>query len=279
MPVVCRPEEPVPPQPRGAWPALPGARLLCLNSPLNPTGTAFTREDLLGICEAVLEENEGRARRGERPLFMLYDHIYWMLRFGGIPHVTPPELIPEMARYTLFVDGISKGFAATGLRVGWAVGPVDVISRMSAVLGHVGAWAPRAEQFATVGLLDDPEGIRRYEAFSSGSSSERLDLLHGGLQAMKAGGVPVDSIPPMGAIYLTARIHPFGRRAPGGGELRTNDDVRRWLLEAAGIAVVAFQAFGSTEDEGWFRLSVGAVSLAEVEAALPRLEAALRQLT
>jgi aspartate aminotransferase len=79
----------------------------------------------------------------------------------------------------------------------------------------------------------------------------------------------------MGAIYLTARIHPFGLRPPQGVELRTNDDVRRYVLEAAGIGIVPFQAFGSTADDGWFRLSVGAASVAEIEAALPRLEAAL----
>jgi aspartate aminotransferase len=278
VPVVCRPEHRFLPSREDLRPVLPGARLLCLNSPLNPTGTAFTREDLQGICEVVLEENEGRARRGERPLFLLYDHIYWMLRFGGLQHFTPPELIPEMARYTVFVDGISKGFAATGLRVGWAVGPVDVISRMSAVLGHVGAWAPRAEQVATVGLLDDPEAIRQFETVFQRELQARLDRLHAGLQAMKQRGLPVDSIPPMGAIYLTARIHPFGRRT-AAGELRTNDEIRRWLLEASGIGVVPFQAFGSTEDDGWFRLSVGAVSLADIDAALPRLETALRQLT
>jgi aspartate aminotransferase len=194
-------------------------------------------------------------------------------------HVTPPELLPEMARYTLFVDGISKGFAATGLRVGWGVGPVDLISRMSAVLGHVGAWAPRAEQIATVALLDDDAGLRDFLDPYKRALQERLGLLHRGLQAMKERGLPVDSIPPMGAIYLTARIHPFGRRTPEGTELRTNSQVRRYLLEAAGIGVVPFQAFGSTEDEGWFRLSVGAVSLADIEAALPRLEAALRRLT
>src|SRR4051794_25502082 len=277
VPVVCRPETRFLPTREDLVGVLPGARLLCLNSPLNPTGTAFTREALLGICEAVLEENEVRGRRGERPLYLMYDHIYWMLRFGGIPHVTPPELFPEMARYTLFVDGISKGFAATGLRVGWAVGPVDVISRMSAVLGHVGAWAPRAEQVATVGLLDDPEAIRQFEAVFQRELRARLDRLHAGLQAMKQKGLPVDSIPPMGAIYLTARIHPFGGRT-AAGELRTNEEIRRWLLEAAGIGVVPFQAFGSTEDDGWFRLSVGAVSLADIDAALPRLEAALRQL-
>ena len=58
--------------------------------------------------------------------------------------------------------GICKAFAATGLRVGWAVGPADVVARMSAILGHVGAWAPRAEQVATVGLLDDGAGIAKY---------------------------------------------------------------------------------------------------------------------
>jgi len=278
VPVICSPENRFLPTREDLASSLPGARVLCLNSPLNPAGTAFGRQALLEICEAVLEENEGRARRGERPLYVLYDHIYWMLCFGDTVHVTPPELLPEMARYTLFVDGISKGFAATGLRVGWGVGPVDIISRMSAVLGHVGAWAPRAEQVATVTLLDDAAGIRAYQEHFKRELQVRLDLLHHGLQAMKSRGLPVDSIPPMGAIYLTARLHPFGRRTPEGEEIRTNSQVRRYILEAASIGVVQFQAFGSTEDEGWFRLSVGAVSPAEIEAALPRLEEALLRL-
>jgi aspartate aminotransferase len=278
VPLVCGPESRFLPTREELLPLLPGARLLCLNSPLNPTGTAFERGTLLGICEAVLEENEARARRGERPLYVMYDQIYWMLCFGDTAHVTPPELLPEMARYTLFVDGISKAFAATGLRVGWGVGPVDVISRMSAVLGHVGAWAPRAEQVATAALLEDEAGIRRYQADFKRRLEVRLDLLHQGFQAMKSRGLPVESIPPMGAIYLTVRIHPFGRRTPAGTELRTNRDVRRYVLETAGIGVVPFGAFGSTVDEGWFRLSVGAVSEAEIEAALPRLEETLRRL-
>lgn len=278
VPVVCGPEDRFLPTREMLAPHLPGARLLCLTSPLNPAGTAFERGALLGICEAVLEENEARSARGERPLYVLYDQIYWMLRFGDTQHFTPPELLPEMARYTLFVDGISKAFAATGLRVGWGVGPADVMSRMSAVLGHIGAWAPRPEQAATVALLDDEEGNREFHAGFRKKLQERLDRLHEGLQALKARGLPVDSIPPMGAIYLTARLHPFGRRTPAGAELRTNEEVRRYILEAAGIGVVPFQAFGSTEDSGWFRMSAGAVSMAEIEAALPRLEEALRRL-
>jgi aspartate aminotransferase len=278
VPVVCGPEERFLPTRETLAGKLAGARLLVLNTPLNPTGTVIERDALLGICEAVLEENESRGGRGERPLYLLYDHIYWMLRFGDTEHFTPPELLPEMARYTLFVDGISKSLAATGLRLGWGVGPVDVISRMSALLGHVGAWAPRAEQIATAAMLDDPEGIRAFHGVYLRGLQMRLDRLHHGFQAMKEGGLPVDSIPPMGAIYLTARIHPFGRRTPSGDELRTNDDVRRYILDAAGVGVVPFQAFGSTEDEGWFRLSAGAVSPADIDAALPRLEEALRRL-
>lgn len=275
VPVPCRPEDRFLPTREALARVLSGARLLCLNSPLNPTGTAFRPEALAGICEEVLAENARREARGERPLYLLYDHIYWMLCFGGVEHVTPPELFPEMARYTVFVDGISKSFAATGLRVGWTAGPIDVMRPMSNVLGHVGAWAPRAEQVATVALLDDPEAIRRYHASFKRGVEARLDRLHRGFQQMKAEGLPADSIPPMGAIYLTARIHPFGRRTRDGEVLATNEGVRRFLLQEAGVAVVPFQAFGSPDEDGWFRLSVGAASEEEIAAALPRLAAAL----
>ena len=92
---------------------------------------------------------------------------------------------------------------------------------------------------------------------------------------MKSKGLPVESIPPMGAIYLTVRIHPFGRKTPAGAALKTNEDVRKYVLDAAQIGIVAFQAFGVPEDSGWFRLSVGAVSEDDIAAALPRLEQAL----
>jgi aspartate aminotransferase len=79
----------------------------------------------------------------------------------------------------------------------------------------------------------------------------------------------------MGAIYLTARIAPFGKTTPRGEVLKTNEDVRRWILETAQIGVVPFQAFGVPEESGWFRLSVGAAGVEEIAAAMPRLEAAL----
>ncbi|CAA9369378.1 MAG: Aspartate aminotransferase, partial [uncultured Gemmatimonadetes bacterium] len=134
LPVTCRAEDAFLPTRALLEDAVRGARLLALNSPLNPCGTAFTAEALGAICDLVLEEN---ARRGpdERPLYVMYDQVYWMLTFGETMHVNPVTLRPAMAAYTVFVDGISKSFAATGVRVGWTVGPADVTQRMASVLG------------------------------------------------------------------------------------------------------------------------------------------------
>lgn len=278
VPVACRPEDRFLPRRGAIAGALSAARLLALNSPLNPTGTAFTADALRAIAEEVVAENARREATGERPLYLMYDQVYWTLCFGDTAHVTPPELVPEVARYTIFVDGISKAFAATGVRVGWGVGPTDIIARMSAILGHMGAWAPRAEQLGTVALLNQPDAIRAYQATFKRGIQARLDRLHAGLQALRGRGLAVDSIPPMGAIYLTAQFDLVGRRAAGAPPMRTNDDTRRFILEAAGIAAVPFQAFGCAGEDGWFRLSVGAVTEADIDEALPRLERALSSL-
>src|SRR5688500_646988 len=118
LPVICRPEDAFLPTRESLAGPLRGARLLVLNSPLNPAGTSFTAEALAGICDLVLEEN-ARRREGERPLYFLYDQVYWMLTPPEAPHVNPVSLRPELRDHTIFVDGISKAFAATGMRVGW----------------------------------------------------------------------------------------------------------------------------------------------------------------
>ena len=256
-----------------------GARMLVLNSPLNPTGTLFDADTLAEICDVVLEENARRERTGgERPLYLLYDQVYWMLTFGGEQHVNPVALRPAIQPYTILIDAISKSFAATGLRVGWAVGPADVIKRMSDVLGHVGAWAPRAEQIATAKLIGDDEGMDAFHDKMRPDVQKRLDALAGVLRTLQAEGFPVEATNPQGAIYLSARFDLAGARTPDGEVLGTNESVRRYLLRAAGLAMVQFQAFGSTEDDGWFRLSVGAVSVADIDALGPRLRQALQSI-
>jgi aspartate aminotransferase len=250
-------------------PHLRDARLICINTPGNPTGTVMAREEVKEIAQLLVEENHRRSARGERPLFLMWDQIYWMLTFGDNRHFTPPQLVPESARWTIFVDGISKAFAATGLRVGWTIAPPHITSRMRDILGHVGAWAPRAEQVAVARFLGMQDEIDRYHEQMIRELQLRLDLLHNGFEEMRRDGLPVRAISPQGAIYLSAQF-----QLPG----RTNEEIRKLLLDRAGFAAVAFQAFGLKKEDGWFRLSAGAVSPDEIRAGLRRVRAALEAL-
>ncbi|HEY5090575.1 MAG TPA: aminotransferase class I/II-fold pyridoxal phosphate-dependent enzyme [Polyangia bacterium] len=254
------------PTPDHLRPHLPYARLVLINSPLNPTGTAIDAEVLQRICEMIVGENRRRERAGGKAIWLCYDQVYWQLVFGGAKHVTPPQVCAEVAPYTIILDAASKSFAATGLRVGWAVMPPAARQRMADILGHVGAWAPRPEQVAMAALLDDERAVSTYLAEMRPRVQQRLDRLAVGFAAMQKDGYPVEVIAPQGAIYLSVRF-----AIPG----QTNDATRKLLLDRAGFAVVPFQAFGLREDSGWFRISVGAVSLAEIDAALPRVRAAL----
>lgn len=246
------------------------ARLFTLNSPQNPTGTVIRPERLAEIARLVVAENVRRAALGERPLLWMWDQVYWTLTYGAAEHAHPCALVPECAPYVVTVDAISKSFAATGLRVGWAVLPPMLAERMKAFVGHVGAWAPKPEQVATAALLGDDAAMAEFGATFRTALQERLTLLDEGLTRL---GVP--HLVPQGAMYLSVRFELFGRPGVDGAPMRTNEDIRRWLLQRAGVAVVPFQAFDLPGDSGWFRMSVGAVSVPALRAALDRLGAAL----
>ncbi len=276
--VPTSPDEAFMPTAAAIAPLLPGARLLCLNSPLNPTGTVLDEAELRRICDAILHENHRRAQVGERPLYLMYDQVYYALTFGAVHHYTPPALRPEMAAYTIFVDAISKSLCSTGLRVGWAIAPPYLIARMRDVLGHVGAWAPRAEQLAAAEMLRDTAAMAAFHKVMKAEVKLRLDLLYDGVARLQKLGLPVRAVPPQGAIYLSVQFALHGRTLPTGETITTNEQIRRYLLDVAGMAVVPFQAFGMSEESGWFRLSVGAVSPDDITELLPRLEKALTAL-
>src|ERR1700682_1816671 len=179
-------------------PHISDARLLCICTPLNPTGTVMARDEVAAIAQLVVDENRRRAAIGVRPLFILWDQVYGQLTFGDNRHYAPPQLVPESTPFTIFVDGISKAFAATGLRVGWTVAPPFVTARMRDILGHVGAWAPRPEQMAVARFLGETHEIDAFREHMQRELRLRLDLLHDGLEAMRAEGLPVQAIAPQG---------------------------------------------------------------------------------
>jgi aspartate aminotransferase len=250
-------------------PHIEEARLIALNTPLNPTGTVMARSEVEKIGELVVNENRRRKSVGQRALYLMWDQVYWMLTFGESRHYAPPQLVPESAAWTIIIDGISKSLAATGIRVGWSLAPLHVTKRMSDILGHIGAWAPRAEQIATAKFLGMKAEIKAYHETMIRELQLRLGLLYEGIQAMRAEGLPVNAIVPQGAIYLSVQFALIGRG------FDTNEDIRRFLLEQAGFAVVPFQAFGLKTEGGWFRLSAGAVSPEAIRAGLARVRAAL----
>ena len=256
---------------------LPRLRLLALNTPLNPTGTGIEPAVLAEIARDLVEENTRRAARGERPAFLMFDQVYWSLDFARMDPLTPVGLVPEVAPYTVLLDAISKSLAATGLRVGWSVAAPAVTQRMSDLLGHVGAWAPKAEQVATSRFLDDAEAFRSFRVDMQQRLGERLNLLHRHFTRLEQRGFPVESVAPEGTLYFSARLGLRGR-VHDGKRLETNEDIRKALLEGAGLAVVPFQAFGLAREDGWFRLSVGGASLPAIEEGMARLESLLEEL-
>ena len=258
-------------------PHLEGAVLLALCSPLNPTGTMFTKEQLSEICEAVIAENKKRGE-GEKPLYLMYDQIYAMLTFGDSEHFNPVSLYPELRDYTIYIDGTSKCFAATGVRVGWSFGPTKVIDRMKALLTHVGAWAPKPEQQAVAEFLDNTPAVNEFVNDFKGKIAHSLEVLHAGIQEMKSKNFAVDSIKPMGALYLTIKLDYVGKTTEDGKVLKDSTDLVFYLIEKAGVALVPFSAFGNSREMPWFRASVGACSVEDLQKMFPKLEAALAKL-
>src|SRR5258705_13558809 len=133
----------------------------------------------------------------------MYDQMYWHLTYGNIKHYNPVSLRNEMRDYTIYIDAISKVFAATGVRVGWSVGPITVINKMKAILTHIGAWAPMAEQKAVASYLNNRDGIKKYLLHFKKEIEERLRRIYNGLMQLKNEGLAVDAIAPEAAIYLT----------------------------------------------------------------------------
>lgn len=273
--VECTPENKFLPTASQLRPHVKDAAVIALCSPLNPTGTSFSKSALEEICDLVIEENK---RRGaEKPLYLIYDQIYWALTLGNSKHYDPVSLRPEMRDYTVYVDGISKAFAATGVRVGWSFGPSKVMAKMKALLSHVGAWSPKPEQIATAAFLQREDAVEATIAKHRDMISERVNKLFNGFSALREVGYPVDAIQAEGAMYLTVKIDLIGKTTPNGGVLKDAEDVTMWLIKEAKVGFVPFYCFGASRQSPWFRISVGTLNIDSVSVVIENLRTALNQ--
>jgi aspartate aminotransferase len=258
-------------------PHISEANLIALCSPLNPTGTTFSESGLEEICDLIIEENK---KRGDtrKPVYLMFDQIYWSLTHGETRHYDPVSINPDMKNYTIYIDGISKSFAATGVRVGWAFGPEKLILKMKAILSHIGAWSPKAEQVATANYLDNDDATDEYLFSFKNNISKRLNAFYDGFTKLKE-DFPVEAIPPQAAIYLTVKFDLIGKTTADGKLLETTADVTQYLLDEAGLAIVPFYAFGASKKSPWYRLSVGTSVYEEIDELFERLKVALSKLS
>jgi aspartate aminotransferase len=226
---------------------------LIVNSPSNPTGAAYTRDEMKAITDVLLRHPH---------VWLLTDDIYEHLTYGDFEFVTPAQVEPNLYDRTLTMNGVSKSYAMTGWRIGYAGGPETLIKAMDFVQGQQTSGACTIAQWAAVQALNGPQdhlvGFKR--AFE-----ERRDLVVSMLNQAKYLKCPN----PEGAFYVyPSCAEAMGKSAPSGKTLRTDEDFVTELLESEGVAAVHGTAFGLGPN---FRISY-ATSNAALEEACHRIQ-------
>ena len=207
----------------------PHTRWLILNSPSNPTGAVYSREELHALAEVLLEHPS---------VLILSDDIYEHLIFDGRPFHTLAQVEPRLAERTLTMNGVSKAYAMTGWRIGFATGPRWLLDAMEKLQGQQTSGACSISQHAAVAALRGPKNFldESREVFQ-----RRRDLM----VAMINDTSGLYCAVPQGAFYAFADCAALlGKYSPGGRALHSDEDVALALLEEANVGVVPGSAFG-----------------------------------
>ena len=237
----------------------PRTKWLMLNSPGNPSGAVYSRAELLALAEVL---------RRHPQVWILSDDIYEHLRFDGVEFCTMAQIAPDLAERTLTVNGVSKAYAMTGFRLGFAAGPRELINAMVKMQSQSTAGVNSLSQWAAVEALNGPQ---EFLAERAAAFQERRDRMLEILNAVP--GLTCDK--PQGAFYLFPRCAGLlGRRTPGGQVLEKEQDIVLYLLEHAGVAVVQGAAYGLSPH---LRISIAA-SLDNVVEAGRRIARAVADL-
>lgn len=228
---------------------------LILNSPSNPTGAAYTREEMKAITDVLLKYPH---------VWLLVDDMYEHLVYDGFDFVTPAQVEPKLFDRTLTVNGVSKSYSMTGWRIGYAGGPVSLIKAMGSIQSQSTSNPSSISQAAAVGALKgDQSFMEDWKAQFTERRNVLVSLLNGidGLECLK----------PEGAFYVYPKCDGLiGKKTPDGKTLKTDEDVVTYFLEDVGVACVHGEAFGLSPH---FRLSY-AVSLNTINDACARIKTA-----
>ena len=238
----------------------PKTKWLVLNSPSNPSGAAYSRDEMKKVTEVLLRHPK---------VHVLTDDIYEHLVYGGFKFVTPAEVEPNLFGRTLTMNGVSKAYAMTGWRIGYAAGPAPLIKAMDLLQGQQTSGACSIAQWAAVEALEGPQD---HLAVFRKAFEARRDLVVSMLNQAKFLQCPT----PEGAFYVfPSCAEAIGRKTPEGQLIKGDSDFVTALLEAEGVAVVQGSAFGGGPA---FRVSYAA-SNALLEDACAKIQRFCASLT
>ncbi len=231
----------------------PKTKWLILNTPSNPTGAAYSAEELRGLADVLLKYPH---------VHILTDDIYEVLVYDGGTFATIAQVEPALRPRTLTMNGVSKSHAMTGWRIGYCTGPKELLGGMLKLQSQSTTNPSSIAQWAAVEALDGPQDfLTEWRAVFQG----RRDLVVAGLNA----NTGLDCLTPQGAFYVFPSVKRLlGKTSGGGAKLTTDEDFVMALLEETGVALVHGSAFGLP---GHMRLSYAA-SNAQLEDAVARIQ-------
>ena len=233
----------------------PKTRWVLLNSPSNPSGAAYSADDYRPLLDVLLRHPH---------VWLMVDDMYEHIVYDDFAFVTPVALEPRLRERTLTINGVSKAYAMTGWRIGYAGGPKPLIKAMAVIQSQATSCPSSVSQAASVEALNGPQDIlkERRDSFKA-----RRDLVVAGLNAIDG----LDCRTPEGAFYtFSGCAGVLGKTTPDGKVLETDADFTDYLLDKAHVAVVPGSAFGLSP---YFRISY-ATAESELREALGRIAGA-----
>ena len=231
----------------------PKTKWVILNSPSNPSGAAYTREEMKAVTDVLARHDH---------VWVLTDDMYEHLTYGDFEFVTPAEVEPALMDRTLTMNGVSKAYAMTGWRIGYAAGPANLIKAMDALQGQQTSGACSIAQWAAVEALDGPQD--HLDTFCK-AFEERRDLV----VSMLNQATGMTCLKPEGAFYVYPSVAELmGKTMPDGTAIDTDEAFVMNLLKTEGVAAVHGSAFGTGPN---LRISY-ATSTAALEDACTRIQ-------
>ena len=232
-------------------------KAVVINSPSNPTGSAYTRTELEGLAAAALQHK----------ISIISDEIYEKIVYDGYQHVSIASLSDEVKAITIIINGVSKTYSMTGWRIGYTAGPQELIAAMNRIQSQS---TSNPTSFAQKGALDALQGSQHEVLDMVEEYQRRRDTIWEGLTSIKG----VSCYKPQGAFYVFPNVAAFFGTEHKGGQIQDSTQLTAYLLEEAGVAVVPGVEFGA---EGYLRLSYP-IAPETIKKGIQRIKEALSKL-